>query len=159
MKPRLVEPGVWVAALLLLGAAVWSYARPAVPVAAVSRIASAQGRSSWIAPAESARVWAGAAAAGNPFRFDHRPASVRYGTAPAPDSVPAVQRPTLTLLGTIGGPPWQAIVAGFPGRAGSVVLRSGQDIDGFRVQSITRDGARITGMDTAWSLTVRRAWQ
>jgi hypothetical protein len=94
----------------------------------------------------------------DPFRLDRRPPAVQFGAAPAPAPPPSrVQRPALVLTGTFG-PPWQGVIEGIPGRQGAVLVREGEALEGFRIQSIRRDSAVVQGSDTTWRLTVRRPW-
>lgn len=96
----------------------------------------------------------------NPFRLDRKPSDVVYDPAMGvvPPAPPTVTRPPLAVVGIVGGPPWEALVEGIPGRQGSVLVRRGDTLGGLRVRSITRDIVRISGMDTVWTLPVRRAW-
>lgn len=97
----------------------------------------------------------------DPFRLDRRPATIAYTpaieTAPAPP--PRPPRPQLIVAGIIGGPPWEALIEGIPGRQGSVLVRQGDTLAGLRVRSVGKDTVRVTGMDTTWTLSVRRVWQ
>lgn len=97
----------------------------------------------------------------DPFRLERRPSAVAYTPAleSAPPPPPRPPRPTLAVTGIVGGPPWEALIEGMPGRQGSVLVRRGDTLSGLRVRSVTRDTVRITGMDTTWALGVRRAWQ
>jgi hypothetical protein len=97
---------------------------------------------------------------GDPFRLDRHPAAVAYradldGGAPQP----APLRPALVLKGVLGGPPWEAILEGLPGREGSVLVTAGQRFGPLRVQSVRPDTVIVKGTDTTWVLTVRRVWQ
>jgi hypothetical protein len=159
MTRHAAERTLWLATLSFAAATGWSAVNGRRPPAAPSRPPGSQ-PVALAAPPESALTWSRAAAARNPFRFERAPASVRFGEAT--DTVaaaPPVSRPVFTLLGTIGGPPWQGVISGFPGRAGGVVVRSGQAVDSFVVRSVTRDSAVISGMDTVWRLPVRRPWR
>jgi hypothetical protein len=100
---------------------------------------------------------------GDPFRLDRKPASLRYNpwapvattTAPPRTTPPP---PTLTLAGIVGGPPWSALIEGIPGRESGVLLTVGEVVNGIRLVRIARDTAHLTGLDTTWVLTPRRAW-
>jgi hypothetical protein len=114
--------------------------------------------------AESPKVLAAAAellVARDPFRLERRPAAVPYSPAMenAPPPPPRPPRPTLVVTGIIGGPPWEALLEGIPGRQGSVLVRRGDTLAGLHVRAVGRDSVRIVGMDTTWMLTVRRGWQ
>jgi len=98
----------------------------------------------------------------DPFRLDRKPAEVRYnpwepvtGTTPAPK--PA--KPALTLAGLLGGPPWNALVEGIPGREGGVLVQLGDSANGVRFVALRGDTVVLAGFDTTWSLTARRAWR
>jgi hypothetical protein len=99
--------------------------------------------------------------ANDPFRLDRRPSPVSYSptTESAPAPPPRPPRPALAVTGIVGGPPWEALLEGLPGREGSVLVRRGDTVSGLRIRSITKDTVRISGMDTTWKLAVRRAWQ
>jgi hypothetical protein len=114
--------------------------------------------------AETPKVLAAAAellVARDPFRLERRPAGVAYNSATENTPVPPPRppRPALVVTGIIGGPPWEAVLEGIPGRQGSVLVRRGDTLAGLRVRAIGKDSVRIVGMDTTWILTVRRAWQ
>lgn len=95
---------------------------------------------------------------GNLFRAERAPAdSARV--APAMAAMPqGMPRPQLVLRGLVGGPPWSAIVDGIPGTEGGTVLRVGQSIGGITLRAARRDTINLQGKDTAWTLTIRRAW-
>jgi len=65
-------------------------------------------------------------------------------------------RPQLTLRGLVGGPPWDLLIEGIPGRDGAAVLRVGQTVNGYRVRAVRRDTVIVAGPDTTWKLTLRR---
>ena len=101
----------------------------------------------------------------DPFRLERRPSSVPY--APmlegAPPPVARPPKPVLVVTGLVGGPPWEALVEGIPGRVGSVVVRRG-DVFGdsaarLTIKRVERDTVTVVGMDTTWALTVRKVWQ
>jgi hypothetical protein len=81
------------------------------------------------------------------------PASVPVTTV-AP--LPAAPRPPLVVRGLLGGPPWDAVLDGIPGRTGSVVVRAGDVIGALRVRAITRDSVIVESADTVWRLSLRR---
>lgn len=96
----------------------------------------------------------------DPFRLERRPSDVPYapGIEGAPPPPPAPPKPALVLTGTMGGPPWQGVVEGFPGARGSTVVREGQLVGELRVVRVTRESVVVEGADTTWSLRVRRTW-
>ena len=97
------------------------------------------------------------------FRLDRRPSDVRYnpwepaGVTAAPPARPP--RPNLAVAGIVGGPPWNALVQGIPGREGGALLAVGDTAGGIRIVRITRDTVYLAGLDTTWALTQRRSWQ
>jgi hypothetical protein len=102
----------------------------------------------------------------DPFRLDRRPSSVPYAPMLMDGALPPVVRPpkpTLVVTGIVGGPPWEALVDGIPGRAATVLVRRGDTFGDSAsrmiVKRIAADTVVITGMDTTWRLTVRKAWQ
>jgi hypothetical protein len=80
-------------------------------------------------------------------------------TAPGPTAmaVPS-NKPHLVLKGVLGGPPWDAVVEGIPGREGAVVIRVGESVAGVSVRAIRRDTAYVRGFDTTWALPLTRTW-
>ena len=86
-------------------------------------------------PADSLRAAAARVAEHDPFRLDHRPATVPYrpeqeGAAQRPRS-PKPPKPHLALSGIVGGPPWSAILDSVPGREGSVLVKRGDTLGGL----------------------------
>jgi hypothetical protein len=117
-------------------------------------------------PSDSALAESAATLVDNdPFRVANEPAAVRYDaraegsgsanagsvTAPAPPP-----RPDFLLRAIVGGPPWQAIVDGFPGRPAGTIVQKGSVIDRITVTAVNRDSVLLRGPDTAWVLTFRR---
>jgi hypothetical protein len=98
----------------------------------------------------------------NLFRLAREPSSVPFESSatmsPSPLAPPA-QRPPLVLAGIVGGPPWEALLEGIPGREGSVVARTGEEIAGFVLVRVDRRGVTLRGHDTTMVLAVRRAGQ
>jgi hypothetical protein len=166
MTRRWVELALWVGAIVLAAlAGVWGRAAasalssstvPAPPWEALGNPAPI------LVPRSDALVAASEAfVARDPFRLERKPSGVAYSPAleGAPPPPPRPPRPALAVAGILGGPPWEALLEGIPGREGSALVRRGDTLGGLRIRSITRDTVRITGMDTAWALTIRRAWQ
>lgn len=79
---------------------------------------------------------------------------------PSPSFLPSAQisasRPRLQLRGLVGGPPWDALIEGVPGRDGAVLVRTGESVGGLTVRAIRRDTVFIRGSDTTWTLTLSR---
>jgi hypothetical protein len=82
-------------------------------------------------------------------------APATQGGVPQPSKPP---KPVLVLRGLLGGPPWDALVEGVPGREGAMVLRAGQTTEGLTLKAIRHDTVFIKGMDTTWKLILRRGW-
>ncbi len=98
----------------------------------------------------------------DPFRIERRPAEIRYNpwepvVASAPAPTPA--RPPLALAGLMGGPPWNALLEGVPGRETGVLLQLGDSAGGIRFVALHGDTVMLAGFDTTWSLTARRPWR
>jgi hypothetical protein len=104
----------------------------------------------------------GALIEADPFRLDRRPAPVRYRPelegAGAPAPPPSPPKPVLVLRGIVGGPPWDAMIDGIPGRQGAVLVHRGDTLGGLTVSVIQRDTVIIHGADTTWRLSIRRSW-
>jgi len=102
-------------------------------------------------------------AARNLFRPERTSADEQSHTGPSMAMTmmpqPPSSKPRLLLRGVLGGPPWDAIIEGIPGREGSVVLRAGQSLGGVTVRAVRRDTAWARGFDTTWTLTLARTWQ
>lgn len=98
--------------------------------------------------------------AGDPFRLARRPPAVAYGATPAPGAAaaPVSPRPTLTVSGIVGGPPWAALLDGVPGRDGSILVHAGDTLAGLRVLRISQITVTLTGRDTTWHLTLNHPW-
>ena len=117
-------------------------------------------------PAESLARAAAVIVERDPFRLDRRPSSVPYAPVMSEAALPQVARPpkpVLVVTGIVGGPPWEALLEGIPGHSASVVARRGDVLgDSIRrliVKRVGRDTVVVAGMDTTWTLTVRRAWE
>jgi hypothetical protein len=79
------------------------------------------------------------------------------GVAPPPKP----PNPPLALVGLVGSgrSQWAAALDGIPGRTGTTLVHVGDTLAGLRIRRIGRDTVIVTGPDTTWQLTVRRAWQ
>lgn len=99
----------------------------------------------------------------NPFHASRRPAAVRYSFARTPaaevSAAPPAPKPQLVLTGLIWGRDAAAIIEGLPGIEGARVLKAGEVLGGIRVRSIGANRVVLTGLDTAWTLEVRRPWR
>jgi hypothetical protein len=105
---------------------------------------------------DSLAVVMSAVAQTDPFRLDRKPSSISFGT---PQSVVATTPPApkfqLTVQGTMGGPPWYAVIAGIPGRAGGIMAREGDTLGGIRIKHIRRDTVTVQHKDSTWRITAR----
>jgi hypothetical protein len=154
--------GLWAAAIAATITAVlgWRSAVPIVPAVGPGRLEPPPAQLVW--PADSLAAEARAVAAGDPFRLDRRPADVPYRTestgAPAPPP-PKPARPPLALAGIVGGPPWVALLAGVPGRAGNVVVHRGDVLGDLTIRAVGKDTVIVHGADTTWTLTLAHPWR
>lgn len=128
-----------------------------------SRRPTTSSRPPYLAPAEfpqlidgdSLAVVADDVVANDPFRPDRVVGSA--AESPTPTSTQAArQLPHLVLRGVIGGPPWDAIIDGIPGRLAGAVLRSGENISGLSISIASRDSVRVTWADSTWTLLLGR---
>ncbi len=156
-----VEALLWFGAVGALALAVigWRGAEAQAEVPPSVAIASAQVHS-WPG-VDTLRKAARLTTDRNPFRVDRRPATVAFDAQleGAPPPPPPMPRPPIVLVGILGGPPWQAVLDGIPGRSGSVVARAGESFGDLHVRAVRRDTVIVQGADTTWRLTIRRAWQ
>jgi hypothetical protein len=166
MTRRRLELAVWILAIALAAFAgvrgrAAGFELSNAATVAVSPWEALPSPSSVLVPRSSALVAASEAfVARDPFRLERKPSGVAYSPA-AEATPPAVRppRPALAVVGIVGGPPWEALLENIPGRQGSALVRRGDTLSGLRIRSITKDTVKVTGMDTTWVLTVRRAWQ
>jgi hypothetical protein len=95
----------------------------------------------------------------NLFRAERSMAD-ESSAAPAVGMMPAAPstKPRLVLRGVLGGPPWDALIDGIPGRDGAVVMRAGQVVGGVTIRAVKRDTVFARGFDTTWALTLGRSW-
>jgi len=66
---------------------------------------------------------------------------------------------SLSLAGIVGGPPWMALIEGIPGHESGAVLIQGEEINGFRLESIRGDTAVLVGFDSTWVLVPKQVWR
>ena len=164
MSASWLERTLWLAALLALAAGVvelrqrsarlWAAASPAV----LSMIAVAPARPT----PDSLEAAVDEIADRNLFRPERASAEKQQNAQPMMPMAmpqPPSAKPHLVLRGVLGGPPWDAIIEGVPGREGSVVLRAGQSLGGITVRAVRRDTTYARGFDTTWVLTMARTWQ
>jgi len=94
----------------------------------------------------------------DPFRLDRRPTDMAAAATSTAPQAP-VQRGDLKVKGIVGGPPWQAVLAGVPGHEGMVVVHAGDTIAGLRVRRVFDTGVILAGPDSLISLTIQHTWQ
>ena len=94
----------------------------------------------------------------DPFRPGRRPAPVAYGPIKLAQSLaPQTPKPVLVLDGIAWTPgDAEAVLEGLPGADGPRVVRPGDVVGGLRVRRIAADRVIVTGVDTTWTLTVRK---
>jgi hypothetical protein len=91
------------------------------------------------------------------FRSVRRPTAVPFepvGVDVQPEDAP--DKPRLRLLGVVVGDGQRALIEGIPGTTGARLLSLNDTAGGLRLTAITRRGARLTGMDTTWTLSIDR---
>lgn len=98
----------------------------------------------------------------DPFRITRRPPAVAFRPGAMESEMeveaPRLPYPTLALAGILGGPPWQAVVRGFPGRSGNIVVKEGESVDEVLFKKVTKDSVVVESADTSWVLTMRLPW-
>lgn len=95
----------------------------------------------------------------DPFRLERRPASVAFSTTPigpAMPQTPAAPTIHIALQGTIGGPPWQAILSGIPGHDGTAVVHGGDTLGGITIRRVSRDSVVVRVKDSTWTVTLAK---
>lgn len=91
------------------------------------------------------------------FRLERKPATVAYSitpTGPAAPPVPTVSAIRIALQGTIGGPPWRAIISGVPGHDGTIVVSAGDTLGGVTIRRVSRDSITVRVKDSTWAVTL-----
>jgi hypothetical protein len=162
VTPRLVERALWLGTVAALVSTSIAWRRRDVPTGGQS--VSVPSLDS-LAPLrhfgpevlhEAVRT----ASDGNLFRPERRAADTATAGpsdgSQADGAPPPSPKPQLVLRGLLGGPPWDAILEGVPGREGEVVVRPGDVVGGLTIRAIRRDTVIVTGADTTWRLTIGR---
>jgi hypothetical protein len=157
-----MERALWCGAVLSTGAGLVEL-RAGSPSAAAFEPATTLPMIAMVAPlptSDSLESAVGDIADRNLFRPERASAEERETPAArAPTTVAAPSaRPQLVLRGVLGGPPWDAVVEGIPGREGAVVIQTGETTAGLTVRAIRRDTAYVRGFDTTWALPLTRSW-
>lgn len=167
MKSRTWEGVLWASTGICLTIAVAAWLAP-VPGTSASKAAQGElhlantGLYSSRPPARVVAL-ANSIVERDPFRPDRRQAPLPYsrladGMPAPPPPPPAPPKPVLVLRGTIGGPRWEALLEGIPGRQGSALVRQGDTLASLKVRRVSRDTVVLSGMDTNWTLTMKRTW-
>jgi hypothetical protein len=160
MRPRRIEQMLWLATSIaatggpLAMRAQWA-PRPSSSVAAAIRPRTQNQES----PPRQKTIPLSDVSAADLFRRGRSAPdmTMKPGTTLTPQSKPpGPPRPRLLLRGIVGGPPWDAIVEGFPNHEGSYVVRAGDSLAGLKVRSVRGDAVMIRGMDTTWILKLAR---
>ncbi|MGH7632626.1 MAG: hypothetical protein ACRENC_02765 [Gemmatimonadaceae bacterium] len=157
MNTRWAEGSLYVITVTLLLTAGWGITHPVLP-RGIALIAPSLGLPPREHPTTDSLADAIALiAAENLFRPERASASDAESNGAGGSAPPVVRppKPNLVLRGVLGGPPWDAILDGIPGHAGSVVLRTGQRFGELEVRAVRHDTVFIRGMDTTWTLTLR----
>lgn len=164
MTGRRVELALWVLALgaAACGAVAWTR-DASVPVSPARRLSLTAPVAPTVVETDSLESAAEETAANDPFRLARAPSSVPFeptsrSTVAGPPPLPT-SRPALKLAGVIGGPPWEALLEGIPGREGSALVRRGDVLGTLTVRSVGRDTVVVQGIDTTWRLTMKRTWR
>lgn len=160
-RTRQIEMSLWALTILASGATIVGWRRATAIPSPDARGAVPPARVDPAADSPALYASARQVAATDPFRLDRHPATVPYRAGAeyvAPP--PAPPRPALVLKGTVGqSRGWAAMIDGIPGRDGTVLVHSGDTLSGLKIKRVGRDTVIVLGTDTAWKLTVRRAWQ
>ena len=96
----------------------------------------------------------------DPFRVGRTLAPVGFSPNPVEPSYapPDPPKPVLLLTGIVWGAEPSAVIEGLPGIEGGRLMRPGDVAVGIRLQRITAGHVVLSGMDTTWTLSVRRPW-
>jgi hypothetical protein len=159
MSRRPIEQGLWLVTIVATAVGIVTLRAGgslAMATSSASQLPAAAVAPERAAP-ESLEVAVGDIADRNLFRPERASAEEREATArpPVPGAIAPTPRPRLVLRGVLGGPPWDAVIEGIPGREGAIVVRAGQSISGITVRSVHRDTVHVRGFDTTWALTLR----
>lgn len=146
---------LWATTAVLLAAAAWTLRAHPTPTPPVGSARTHIGLLPERISRDSVTLAAEVVTAGNLFRPDRRAGDP--SVMPLSDDAPVTNKPQLTLRGLVGGPPWDVLVEGLPGREGTTVLRLGQEVSGVTAVSIRGGTATLRGYDTLWTLTFRPA--
>lgn len=96
----------------------------------------------------------------DPFRIERKPANIAFSVAPnGAQTMPAPAAPLvrIALQGTIGGPPWRAIISGVPGHEGTVMVSSGDTLGVVVIRRVNKDSVTVRVKDSTWTVTQAKA--
>lgn len=161
MNMRSLTRLLWLAAVIVAASDIRSFKMPAPSADSEAAPSSPLDIDGWMSP-DSASTLATIVADADPFRLDRHPSGVPYRVIQAGSVLVAAAppvRPTLALVGIVGGPPWAAVLNGIPGRSGPVVLYVGDTLAGLRIRSIKTGSIVVSGMDTVWRLQLQQPWR
>jgi hypothetical protein len=161
MTGRLVERFLWICAAAGLLSAVVSWRQSGRLARSLDAPLVVQPPPAAVRPIEASALGraADAIARGNLFRPERRPPDPTATSLPQGVQAPPQFGPPkaqLILRGLLGGPPWEAVLEGVPGREGSVLVRAGQVINGLTIRAVSANVVVVQGMDTTWTLTMPR---
>lgn len=96
----------------------------------------------------------------DPFRADRSPAPVPFNPLPGEPAYvePPPPKPAITVSGIVWGAEPSAVIEGLPGMEGGHLMRVGDAVAGITLKRITESRVTLTGMDTTWTLSVRKPW-
>jgi hypothetical protein len=156
MSARAWERGLWcatiVAAATMMGVWIWAD-RISQPVIGRA-LSAANAADPTMFDADSLAAAADEVVSGDLFESDRVPSELAPITTVPPSPAPVRQYSRLVLRGVVGGPPWDVIVDGVPGRASGTVVREGETVSGLSFRVLTRDSVRVRTADTTWTLVL-----
>jgi hypothetical protein len=165
MKRRQLERGLWIITVLVLGLigreVVLAY-RNNVVAMPVSGHTTGSGAIPKMAEFDSDSLDSATSQTitHDPFRVDRKPAMVAFSIVPSgigAPPVPAAPIVRIVLHGTIGGPPWRAIISGIPGRDGTIVVSAGDTLGTVTIRRVNKDGVTVSVRDSTWTINLARA--
>jgi hypothetical protein len=157
---QVMEMTLWPATIMGVGALAVALTRAPVAAPVFAPVAPI-GAEAPGAVVRSPDSLAAAVVARDLFRLDRQPAPRPFQPDPPGGALPPeaeVARPTLALVGIVGGTEPTAIIEGVPGAEGPRVVRAGERIGALHVRRIREGTVEISGMDTLWVLHVREPW-
>jgi hypothetical protein len=154
MNTRVIERALWSGTALSAASAAWIWfgQRPPAVRAHDLSIASAPPPSAFAA--KSLMTALDDAVSNDLFRPERTAPQPAHDSTPVAAVKPAPLRPKFVLRGLIGGPPWDVIIDGLPGRQAGTVVRDGETVAGFSIHVTAQDAVRVHGADTTWVLTL-----